>query len=55
LRLNPVKNAQSPLEGDTDISAADAAVRVLVIHAQEDWMIARKCWKLVGKRAVTAS
>jgi len=21
-------------------------VRVLVIHAQEDWEIARECWKL---------
>ena len=26
---------------DKDISAPDATVRVLVIHAQEDWMIAR--------------
>ncbi len=47
LQLDPAKNAQSPLANDTDISAPDAAVRVLVIHAQEDWMIARQCWELV--------
>ena len=45
LRLDPGKNAQSPL--DEDISAPDATVRILVIHAQEDWMIARECWNLV--------
>ena len=47
LRLDTAKNAQSPLDEDTDISAPDATVRVLVIHAQEDWMIARQCWDLV--------
>ena len=45
LRLDQRKNAQSPV--DEDISALDATVRVLVIHAQEDWMIARQCWNLV--------
>jgi acetate kinase len=45
LRLDQGQNAQSPL--DKDISAPDATVRVLVIHAQEDWMIARECWNLV--------
>src|SRR6266849_5720151 len=45
LRLDQVKNAESPL--DEDISALDATVRILVIHAQEDWMIARECWNLV--------
>jgi acetate kinase len=47
LRLDPRKNAQSP--SDQDIAAPDSSVRVLVIHAQEDWAIARECWKL--KRA----
>ncbi len=51
LRLDQAKNAESPL--DEDISAPDATVRVLVIHAQEDWMIARECWNLV--RTATAS
>jgi acetate kinase len=44
LKLDPEKNAQSP--SDSDISTAESTVRVLVIHAQEDWMIARDCWKL---------
>jgi len=45
LRLDQGKNAQS--SWDEDISALDATVRTLVIHAQEDWMIARECWNLV--------
>ncbi len=46
VRLDQEKNAQSPLDTnkDKDISAREASVRVLVIHAQEDWMIARACW-----------
>src|SRR6266852_7283623 len=51
LRLDQVKNAESPL--DEDISALGATVRILVIHAQEDWMIARECWNLV--RTTTTS
>jgi acetate kinase len=49
VRLDPGKNAPSPLDNDADIdiSALDSTVRVLVIHAQEDWMIARECWSLV--------
>ena len=45
--LDQAKNGQSPLNNDADISAPKSAVRVLVIHAQEDWMIARKCWDLM--------
>jgi len=45
LRLDQGKNAHLPL--DQDISAPDATVRVLVIHAEEDWMIARECWNLM--------
>ena len=52
VRLDQEKNGRSPLDRDKDkdISARDAAVRVLVIHAQEDWMIARACWNLVQGR-----
>ena len=53
LRLDQGKNASSPV--DADISTPDAAVRVLVIHAQEDWMIARECWNLVRKQSTAAS
>ncbi len=44
LKLDPQKNAQSP--ADQDISAVDSAIPVLIIHTQEDWAIARDCWKL---------
>jgi acetate kinase len=47
VRLDAAKNQQTP-DADRDISAPDAAVRVLVIRAQEDWMIAGECWKLLG-------
>src|SRR5208337_4121259 len=57
LRIDPAKNAQSPLpkDNDSDISVPDAAVRVLVIHAQEDWMIARQCWELVRAQSKAVS
>ncbi len=44
IRLDPNLNAKSP--PDHDISTADSTVRVLLIRAQEDWEIARDCWKL---------
>jgi acetate kinase len=53
MELDSGKNTQTPLDNDNDkdISTPDAAVRVLVIHAQEDWMIARECWNLVRTQA----
>jgi len=44
LKLDAEKNAQSP--ADQDISLSDSAVRVFVVRAQEDWAIARECWRL---------
>src|SRR6266481_5821768 len=44
MKLDSEKNARSPL--DSDIATADSKVRVLVIHAEEDWAIASECWKL---------
>ncbi|MEG4280820.1 acetate kinase [Microcoleus sp. MON1_C1] len=44
LKLDGEKNQQSPV--DEDIAAVDSAVRILIIHTQEDWEIARECWKL---------
>ena len=35
---------------DQDIAAGDSAVRVLVIHAQEDWAMACDCWRLASAR-----
>jgi len=50
LRLDERKNAQSPM--DEDISVSDTTVRILLVRAQEDWMIARECSKL-GRAATS--
>src|SRR5271166_6286974 len=44
LRLDSRTNARPCL--DQEISTADSSVRVLVIRAEEDWAIAKECWKL---------
>jgi acetate kinase len=44
LKIDADKNADSPV--DQDVAAGDSAARVLVVRAQEDWAIARECWKL---------
>ena len=48
IRLNDLTNARPSL--DQDISTPDSRVRVLVIRAEEDWVIARECWKLAHTR-----
>lgn len=45
LNLDSSKNAQT--SRDQDISLAGSPVRVLVIRAQEDWAIAKECWRMV--------
>lgn len=49
LKLDAVKNAQP--SADQDISLSDSAVRVLIVRAQEDWAIARDCWRLASARS----
>jgi acetate kinase len=44
LKLDAAANRQHP---DRDIAAPDSAVRVLIIRAQEDWAIARECWRVM--------
>jgi acetate kinase len=44
LKLDVEQNARSRV--DRDIATADSAVRVLVIHTQEDWAIAQECWQI---------
>lgn len=46
LKLDHEKNAASPV--DQEISTPDSSVRVLVVHTEEDWEIARECWHLAG-------
>lgn len=45
LKLDPEKNTRPP--EDRDIATDDSTVRVLVIHTQEDWAIAKDCWHLL--------
>jgi acetate kinase len=52
LKIDSPANNQSPV--DQDIAARDSAVRVLVIHAQEDWAIAGECWKMYSKSQRTS-
>ena len=44
VRLDGAKNDQNPR--DADIATADSRARVLVIHAEEEWEIARQCHRL---------
>jgi len=44
LRLDDRANARPSL--DQDVSTRDSRVRVLVIRAEEDWAIAKECWRL---------
>jgi acetate kinase len=43
IALDEEKNAAAT--GDQEISAANSSVRVLVVHTEEDWEIARTCWR----------
>jgi acetate kinase len=45
LKLDLQKNAQKS-DQDRDISGSDSSIPVLVIQAQEDWAIARECWRM---------
>ncbi len=45
LQLDAEKNAASPV--DQDIATPELAVRVLVVHTEEDWEIAKECWKVI--------
>ena len=48
IRLSDQKNERPTL--DQDISNPESRVRVLVIRAEEDWAIAKECWKLAHNR-----
>jgi acetate kinase len=53
LSLDPERNLQP--RADRDIAHAESKVRVLVIRAQEDWAIARQCWRLATAETRTLS
>ena len=48
LKLDAAKHAQLP--ADQEISSSESAVRVLIVCSQEDWAIARYCWRLASAR-----
>lgn len=48
VHLDEERNAQSPV--DTDVAAQDSTVRVLIVRTQEDWVIARECWRLAAQK-----
>src|SRR5258708_1559282 len=48
LKLTAAKNI--PHSADQDISLPHSTVRVLLIRAQEDWAIARDCWRLASAK-----
>jgi acetate kinase len=45
LKIDPEKNQNNPV--DMDIATPESGVRVLVIHTQEDWAIAKQCWQIL--------
>lgn len=45
LTLDEARNQAGVM--DSDIATADSAVRVLIIHTEEDWTIATECWRLL--------
>ncbi|MBW4617463.1 MAG: acetate kinase [Desmonostoc vinosum HA7617-LM4] len=47
VKIDSEKNQHHPV--DEDIATADSAVRVLVIHTQEDWAIAQQCSVVLNK------
>lgn len=48
LKIDPKSN--QGVHEDCDIASPDSAVRVMVIRAQEDWAIAKDCWKLLSTK-----
>ncbi len=49
--LDEAKNAQSP--PDQDVARRGSRVPILIVRAEEDWMIARACWKLARAAEAT--
>lgn len=45
LKIDPAKNENHPV--DQDIATEDSTVRVMVVHTQEDWAIARECFRYI--------
>jgi len=53
MALDSGRNLEIAGEGvaDVEISTTESRVRVLVVQAQEDWAIARECWRVKREKA----
>jgi acetate kinase len=49
--IDAVLNTTCAGEGETNISTAESRVQVLVIPAQENWMVARECVRVAAPRS----
>ncbi|HUE04270.1 MAG TPA: acetate kinase [Bryobacteraceae bacterium] len=47
VKLDAAKNVRSP--SDTDIATPDSAVRVVIVHTQEEWEIARESFSIANR------
>ena len=50
LEIDAHLNADHPV--DQDIATIRSSVRAIVVHTQEDWIIAQDCWKILSKAKV---
>lgn len=50
IKLDPAKNGWPPADGD--ISHPDSAVPIFIVCAQEEWAIARDCWRLARAKKI---
>lgn len=50
VKLDLAKNGEPP--ADREISQRDSTVRIFVVCAQEEWAIARDCWKLAREKGI---
>jgi acetate kinase len=55
IRIDRDANGGSPGPVDADIAAHDSRVRVLVVHTEEDWEIARECRRAAAEPGVRRS
>jgi acetate kinase len=53
LKLDTARNSHSAV--DREISMSDSVVRVFIVRAQEDWVIARECWRLMSVKKSSQS
>jgi acetate kinase len=53
VELDQAKNNAHPV--DQDIATATSSVRILVIHTEEDWAIAKEAWNIYDQFQLTSA